>query len=135
MAANGIIKQEAAAVKAEAHTVPISTFMDEDDFEDTGELTIPPDVKVMWLMRIPRILWETWATADDDEELQIGNIRVWQGQKEGQEQKVGLLLLSWSLCISAVKEIPQDIHAFAGCVALRHIEPVQVSNSTLLLRR
>ncbi len=118
MAANGIMKQEDAAVKSEAHTVPISTFMDEDDFEDTGELTIPPDVNGMWLMRIPRILWETWATADDDEELQIGNIRVWQGQNQGQEQKVWCSLLSWSLCMSSVKETPLDIHARAGCVAL-----------------
>lgn len=49
---------------------------DEDIYEDTGDLDLSDSSKNVWLTRIPRDLWENWAAMDDDEEVQIGTVRV-----------------------------------------------------------
>ena len=49
---------------------------DEDIYEDTGDFDLSGSGKNVWLTRIPRDLWENWAALDDDEEIQIGTIRV-----------------------------------------------------------
>jgi transcription initiation factor TFIIF subunit beta len=52
---------------------------DDDIYEDTGDLDFTNAVQDVWLMRVPRVLWENWSTLDDDEEIQIGTVRVESG--------------------------------------------------------
>lgn len=59
------------------NTVP-SPYMDEDDLyeEDPGDLDFSQAQQQLWLSHIPRSLWETWSSISDDEEIDIGTIRV-----------------------------------------------------------
>jgi transcription initiation factor TFIIF subunit beta len=52
------------------------TLSDEDIYEDTGDLDFSNANQNVWLTRIPRTLWEHWSQLDDDEEIQIGTVRV-----------------------------------------------------------
>ncbi|KAI9044742.1 transcription factor IIF subunit TFG2 [Aspergillus affinis] len=49
---------------------------DEDIYDDDGDLDFSNATQNVWMSRIPRPLWEHWASLDDDEEIQIGTIRV-----------------------------------------------------------
>ncbi|KAL1988997.1 hypothetical protein VTN96DRAFT_5760 [Rasamsonia emersonii] len=57
----------------EAHAGALS---DEDIYEDAGDLDFSQAGQNVWLTRIPKSLWEHWSKLDDDEEIQIGTIRV-----------------------------------------------------------
>lgn len=48
----------------------------EDIYEDAGDLDFSAAAQDVWLSRIPRSLWEHWSKLDDDEEIQIGTIRI-----------------------------------------------------------
>ncbi|OJJ84672.1 transcription factor IIF subunit TFG2 [Aspergillus glaucus CBS 516.65] len=55
----------------------IGSFDDEDDlYEDAGDLDFTNSTQNVWLSRIPRSLWEHWSKLDDDEEIQVGTIRI-----------------------------------------------------------
>lgn len=49
---------------------------DEDVYEDDGDLDFTNADQSLWLSRIPRSLWEHWSKLDDDEEIQIGTVRI-----------------------------------------------------------
>ncbi|PLB50742.1 hypothetical protein P170DRAFT_435925 [Aspergillus steynii IBT 23096] len=49
---------------------------DEDIFDDDGDLDFSNAAQNVWLSRIPRQLWENWDKLDDDEEIQVGTIRI-----------------------------------------------------------
>lgn len=49
---------------------------DEDIYEDAGDLDFSQAHQNVWLTRIPKSLWEHWSSIDDDEEIQIGTVRV-----------------------------------------------------------
>ncbi|KKZ63900.1 transcription initiation factor TFIIF subunit beta [[Emmonsia] crescens] len=49
---------------------------DDDIYEDTGDLDFSNSMQDVWLTRIPKMLWENWSRLEDDEEVQIGTIRV-----------------------------------------------------------
>ncbi|GMF77690.1 unnamed protein product [Aspergillus oryzae] len=49
---------------------------DEDLYEDAGDLDFSNASQSVWLSRIPRTLWEHWSNLDDDEEIQIGTVRI-----------------------------------------------------------
>ena len=48
---------------------------DEDDFEDTGELELPMQPQEVYLVRVPRRLYERWNSADANKDVCIGKIR------------------------------------------------------------
>lgn len=50
--------------------------IDEDIYDDDGDLDFSNSGQNVWLSRIPRSLWEHWASLDDDEEIQIGTMRI-----------------------------------------------------------
>lgn len=66
------------------------SMADIDEFEDTGELNIPKlapnlwsrdqelSLPKAWLMRIPKELWAGLADLPMDEEIHIGDVKVWQ---------------------------------------------------------
>ncbi|BAE55639.1 unnamed protein product [Aspergillus oryzae RIB40] len=49
---------------------------DQDLYEDAGDLDFSNASQSVWLSRIPRTLWEHWSNLDDDEEIQIGTVRI-----------------------------------------------------------
>jgi transcription initiation factor TFIIF subunit beta len=49
---------------------------DEDIYEDAGDLDFSLSGQNVWLSRLPRQLWEHWAHLDDDEEVEIGTVRI-----------------------------------------------------------
>lgn len=49
---------------------------DEDLYEDAGDLDFSAAAQNVWLSRLPRQLWEHWANIDDDEEIEIGTMRI-----------------------------------------------------------
>ncbi|KAK2740750.1 hypothetical protein FQN57_005982 [Myotisia sp. PD_48] len=49
---------------------------DDDIYEDTGDLDFTNANQNVWLTRVPRVLWESWSKLDDDEEVEIGTVRV-----------------------------------------------------------
>ncbi|KAL8905703.1 MAG: hypothetical protein Q9207_002459 [Kuettlingeria erythrocarpa] len=49
---------------------------DEDIYEDAGDLDFSHAVHGLYLSRIPKYLWESWSKLGDDEEIEIGKIRV-----------------------------------------------------------
>jgi transcription initiation factor TFIIF subunit beta len=49
---------------------------DEDIYEDAGDLDLSAAAQDVWLTRLPRPLWENWANLNDDEEIEIGTVRV-----------------------------------------------------------
>ncbi|KAK4943877.1 hypothetical protein LTR10_016593 [Elasticomyces elasticus] len=55
-----------------------SPYMDEDDdmYEDTGDTDFSQSQQQLWLSHIPRQLWETLSRLQDDDEIEIGTIRV-----------------------------------------------------------
>jgi hypothetical protein len=65
-------------VKPEPLDTSPSPYMDEDDLyeEDAGDLDFSQAQQQLWLSHIPRSLWETWSSLSDDEEIEIGTLRV-----------------------------------------------------------
>ncbi|KAM7196084.1 Transcription initiation factor IIF, beta subunit domain containing protein [Rhypophila sp. PSN 637] len=65
----------------------------------------------MYLARLPKFLWDAWATLDDDEEIEIGKIRQWN-DKDGSTK----LQMRLHPHLQQHKEIPKeynmDIHDF-----------------------
>jgi transcription initiation factor TFIIF subunit beta len=55
---------------------PTGTLSDDDLYEDAGDLDFSLAGQNVWLTRIPKALWEHWSKLDDDEEIQIGTVRV-----------------------------------------------------------
>lgn len=61
--------------------------MEEDDYEDTGELTIPTGAEEAgaWLAKLPKWLWEAWENIAEDEEIELGKVRVYN-KKPGESE-------------------------------------------------
>lgn len=53
-----------------------AALSDDDIYEDAGDLDFGSAHQAVWLTRLPKFLWENWSKIDDDEEIQLGTIRV-----------------------------------------------------------
>lgn len=74
----------------------IAAALDEDDlYEDAGDLDFANSAQNVWLSRIPRSLWDNWSKLDDDEEIQIGTIRI-----EGEPSDIKRVCLSFFIIYS-----------------------------------
>ncbi|CAL8582697.1 hypothetical protein XPA_008348 [Xanthoria parietina] len=76
---------------------------DDDIYEDAGDLDFSRAVQGLYLTRIPKYLWESWSTLDDDEEIRIGTVRV-----EGGLEDVKRMSLFLSPQIATQKNIPKE---------------------------
>ena len=65
--------ESGAYIKPEPDTAP--AFLDEEGYEDTGELSFPQIPQSAWLVRLPKPLHSSWASIAQDEPIQIGTIR------------------------------------------------------------
>lgn len=89
MASSQSVKMEnAPQIKPDPANAATPMVMDEDEYEDTGELLIPgtQDESQAWLAKLPKWLWEAWATIADDEEIELGKVRVYNNAPEGKEK-------------------------------------------------
>ena len=75
---NGLKAEEDVKIKAEASTP--AALPDEEEDEDTGELQFPKTTPGGWLTRIPKDLWDSLEKLKDDDEVHIGDIKVWNLQ-------------------------------------------------------
>ena len=86
---NGFKTEDEVKIKPDPDNGSPGAFVDEDD-DDTGELTIPREANVGgWMTRVPQELWEGLNSLTDDDEIQIGAIKVWSDSNR-QPHKVGL---------------------------------------------
>lgn len=61
----------------------VGAAFDEDDlYEDAGDLDFSNAGQNLWLSRIPRSLWEYWSKLDDEEEIEVGTVRVEGGPND-----------------------------------------------------
>lgn len=79
---NGIKSEVTVKSEFDTHTPPGSGYMDDDFYEDTGELQMPPpgSDRDLWLTRVPDWLWakiSEWddiATGNPNDQIQLGEI-------------------------------------------------------------
>ena len=82
MAAPGlpVVKVEQAPspdLKSEPSEDGTSPFPQQDDiYEDPGDLDFSAAQQNLWLSHIPRSLWEALAQIEDDDEIEIGILRI-----------------------------------------------------------
>lgn len=81
--------EDAPQIKPDPANAATPSVMDEDEYEDTGELVIPDAAadSGAWLAKLPKWLWEAWANIADDEEIELGKVRVYDNQP-GDKTKV-----------------------------------------------
>ncbi|KAI9669094.1 MAG: hypothetical protein M1831_000686 [Alyxoria varia] len=82
----------AAGIKDEEATVDLSMIkdedsplpMDEDEYEETGELEFPEQPQEAWLTRIPQMLHEEWSDIEHDTltEVRIGYLRTYKNSNK-----------------------------------------------------
>ena len=64
-------------VKDEDSDYEGTPFPDDDDiYEHDNDLDFATAQQNVWLSHVPKSLWESLASFDDDEEIEIGTIRV-----------------------------------------------------------
>lgn len=76
-------------IKDEPVEDALSPYMEEDIYEDAGDLDFTNAQKRVWLSHIPRALWETLSTLEGDDEIEIGTLRV-EGP-ESQPSRVSII--------------------------------------------
>lgn len=69
---------DGARIKVELPSTAASpaAHSDDDIYEDAGDLDFSQALQGLYLSRIPKYLWETWSRLKDDQEIQLGTIRV-----------------------------------------------------------
>ncbi|EXJ85068.1 hypothetical protein A1O3_05743 [Capronia epimyces CBS 606.96] len=96
------------AIKPEPMDESPSPYVDEDDdiYEDTGDLDVSQAQQPLWLSHIPRTLWETLSKLQDDDEIDIGTIRV-----EGPESNPSRVSLKLN-ALPAFENEPKEYNLF-----------------------
>lgn len=81
-------REDEVQIKPDPANAATPSVMEEDEYEDTGELMIPSSAEEAgaWLAKLPKWLWEAWADIGEDEEIELGKVRVYN-QKPGDEDK------------------------------------------------
>lgn len=74
--ANGGVKlEDDVNIKSELDNAAPTGFADDDEYEDTGELTMPRGEQEIWLARVPKWMWTALSTANEtDDPIQVGRI-------------------------------------------------------------
>ncbi|KAL9130051.1 MAG: hypothetical protein Q9217_001655 [Psora testacea] len=84
-------------------TTPPPAQSEEDIYEDAGDLDFTGSEQSVYLTRIPKFLWECWSKLDDEEEIQIGRIRV-----EGQPGEIKRMSLMLDASIPKNRSVPKE---------------------------
>lgn len=81
--------------------------MDEDLYEDAGDLDFTNYSSNIFLARLPQYLWKTWSDSDDEQDVKIGTIRV-EGSLESPE---AASLLTSCLFFPLINGLVDEPHA------------------------
>lgn len=80
------------AIKREPGSAAASpAALEEDIYEDAGDLDFSHADQAAFLMRLPKWLWDAWSKLGDDAEVQIGMIRMESGPNDVKRVRVGSL--------------------------------------------
>ena len=60
---------------------------DDDDYEEAGDLDFAQSQLQLWLSHVPRALWEKWSSMGQNEDVEIGTLRI-EGPEDN-PQRVG----------------------------------------------
>ena len=86
----GLAGYDEPHIKPDPESVDASPLpLSEDDiYEDAGDLDFAQYDPMVYLMRVPRYLWENWSKLGDDEPVKLGTVRVQELGKspDGQEK-------------------------------------------------
>ncbi|KAI5249837.1 hypothetical protein E4T43_00414 [Aureobasidium subglaciale] len=90
MSSNGVKTEDGAYIKPEH----IKSEMDVDEYEDTGECHMPAseEEQQAWLCKLPKWLWTAWADLGEDEEIELGKVRVYHKPKPDGSQRIQMRL-------------------------------------------
>ncbi|PNS18592.1 hypothetical protein CAC42_5131 [Sphaceloma murrayae] len=106
----GMKTEEDVKIKADPANAHTPSMADEDEYEDTGELQIrgTADDDKAWLAKLPKWLWEAWSTIAEDEEIELGKVRVYNSPLPNGQQKLKIVLND----IPGHAEVPKkyDVH-------------------------
>ena len=58
--------------------------LDDDIYEDAGDVDFADYSTGVFLTRIPKYLWRTWSDSNEEQDIQIGTIRVEGGMDSPQ---------------------------------------------------
>ncbi|KAL8952949.1 MAG: hypothetical protein Q9222_001168 [Ikaeria aurantiellina] len=99
------VNGENAHIKVEppSNAASPAAASDEDIYEDAGDLDFSKAVQGLYLTRIPRYLWDNWANLEDDQEVQLGTIRV-----EGSLEDVKRMSLILSPNVPNHHDVPKE---------------------------
>ena len=71
-------------IKPEPDATAPSPYMDDEDiYEDAGDLDFSNSGQQLWMTRLPKTLWEILNKFKDDEEIEIGTVRVEKNSEGG----------------------------------------------------
>jgi len=113
---NGIKVDPDMKMDPDAHTPSGSGYMDDDFYEDTGELALPPknEAKDVWVTRIPKWLYEAVSNYDelaegrDDDLVVLGEVLALRDpQRPNQVSKTEPMRLLLNHQSIAQKQLPQ----------------------------
>lgn len=82
-----LIKNE-PETRPESRGVSPGGPFEEDIYEDAGDLDFTNAAQQIYLTRIPKFLWKSWALLEADDEILLGTVRV-----EGDLQKPKRVIL------------------------------------------
>ncbi len=76
--AHASFNDEVQRTKVEPDLTGVSpaALSDDDLYEDAGDLDFNSAQQGVWLARVPKFLWDNWSKVDDDEEIQLGTVRL-----------------------------------------------------------
>ncbi|KAI4257973.1 MAG: hypothetical protein LQ352_001406 [Teloschistes flavicans] len=99
------VKMEDAQIKVEPPSAAASPAAQSDDdiYEDAGDLDFSGARQGLFLTRIPKYLWDSWSTLDDEQEIQLGTVRV-----EGALEDIKRMSLFLSPTAVNQKTIPRE---------------------------
>lgn len=67
--------------------------LDDDLYEDAGDLEFAGADQGLFLTRLPKFLWEHWSQLDDNQEVTIGTVRVEGGPEKFERVHHGPFIL------------------------------------------
>lgn len=94
MASFDVKMEEDVKIKPDPDNAATPSVMEEDEYEDTGELQIRGSAAddQAWLAKIPKWLWEAWIDIADDEEVELGKVRVYHKKRDNGQEKIKIVL-------------------------------------------
>ncbi|KAL9600881.1 MAG: hypothetical protein Q9219_002923 [cf. Caloplaca sp. 3 TL-2023] len=73
-----LVVGDGATVKYEPTSTAASPAVQSDDdiYEDAGDLDFSHATQGLYLSRIPKYLWESWSKLKDEQEIELGTVRI-----------------------------------------------------------